>query len=175
MRLLGCNRSYLLVAPGVQGSEQAVQCRIANNTQGQLPRILVGGVRGARAESARARAHSGSFGMLTSDDCDRRGGDLLGHREIEADAGERLVEASLVDLAGVGDALDARDQLVAGAEGKIFVQVLVAIDIYLSRELAITGCGDKEMNARRPDFHGVPSPAAASRSDCRADRRNRLA
>src|SRR5438094_2355224 len=86
-------------------------------------------------------AHSGGLRMLAGDDRGRRAGSLLGHREIEADAGERLVEAGLVDLTWVGNALDARDQFVAGAEGEIVVQVLVALDIDLGRELAVAGGG----------------------------------
>jgi hypothetical protein len=90
-------------------------------------------------------AHSGGLRMLAGDDRGRRTGDLLGHREIEADARERLVEAGLVDLMWVGNALDARDQFVAGAEGEIVVQVLVALDIDLGRELAVAGGGDEEV------------------------------
>src|SRR5712692_1981405 len=95
-------------------------------------------------------AHSGGFGMLAGNDRGRRARDLLVHNEIEVDARERLVEASLMDLTCVGDALDAWDQLVAGAEGEIVVQILVARDINLGRELAVAGSGDEEVHVRRP-------------------------
>ena len=56
----------------------------------------------------------------------RLAGDLLDYPAIKMDAGERLVETSLVDLTCVSDPLDAGDQFIAGAEGKIVVKVLVA-------------------------------------------------
>ena len=70
---------------------------------------------------------------------------ILKDDEIKPDARERLVEARLVDLRRLGNALDLRDQVVTGAEGKIVVQVLVTVDIDLGRQLAVAGGGDKEV------------------------------
>ena len=75
---------------------------------------------------------------------------ILKDDEIKPDARERLVEARLVDLRRLGNALDLRDQVVTGAEGKIVVQVLVTVDIDLGRELAVAGGSDEEVYVRRP-------------------------
>src|SRR5262245_48753709 len=75
----------------------------------------------------------GSFGVLARDNSGRCSGDLLGQREIELDAGERLVEAELVDLCRLSNALHSGDEFIASAEGEIVVQVLVAVYIDLGR------------------------------------------
>src|SRR5262245_44002194 len=100
------------------------------------------GFRRARASSLLRTgpdSTSGGFGMLTGDDSGRRAGDFLRHREIKPDAGEGFVETSLVNLCCIANALDTRDQLVARAKGEIVVQVFVAVDVDLGRELAIAG------------------------------------
>src|SRR5216684_1031411 len=88
--------------------------------------------------------------MLAGNDRGWRAGDLLIHNEIEVDPRKRLVEASLMDLTCVANALDMRDQLVAGAECEIIVQILVARDVDLGRELAVAGGRDEEVHVRRP-------------------------
>jgi hypothetical protein len=80
----------------------------------------------------------------------RRASDLAGDPEVEADAHERPVETHLVDFSSVGDALGRRDQIVARAEGEVVVQILVAVDIDLRRELGIAGRRDEEADVRRP-------------------------
>jgi hypothetical protein len=87
--------------------------------------------------------------MLAFDDGRRCASGILKDDEIKPDARERLVEARLVDLRRLRNALDLRDQLVTGAECKIVVQVLVTVDVDLGRELAVAGGGDEEVYVRR--------------------------
>lgn len=77
--------------------------------------------------------------MLTGDDRGWRAGCLLGHREIEVDTGERLVEPGLMDLPGIRNALHRGDEAIACAESEIVVQVFIAGDIDLRGELATAG------------------------------------
>jgi hypothetical protein len=76
---------------------------------------------------------SGGFRVLASDNSGGCSGDLLDHREIEPDPGERLVEVALVDLCSICNAFDSGNQFVASAEGEIVVQVFIAIYIDLGR------------------------------------------
>ena len=53
------------------------------------------------------------------------------------------------------DLLDRRDQLVAGGEGEVVVQVFVAVDVDLRRQLAVARRRDEEVDVRRT----LPVPA----------------
>src|ERR1700739_824088 len=93
-----------------------------------------------------SRLSSGRYGVLTMHDRIRRTGSFPGQPEIEANVGERLVESCLVNLLGIGHALDRRDQIVPCSEREIIVQVLVAIDVDLRGELTMTWCSDEEVD-----------------------------
>jgi len=92
---------------------------------GVTPLVLWGRRAGVPGPS---RLASGRYGMLAMHDRVRRTGGFPGQLEIEANAGKRLVETGLVDLLGIRNALDRRDQIVPRSEREIIVQVFVAID-----------------------------------------------
>lgn len=87
--------------------------------------------------------------MLAMHDRARRGGGFPRQFEIEPNTGERLVKAGLVDFLGVRHTLDRRDQIIPGSESEIIVQVLVAVDVDLRRELATARRRHKEMDMCR--------------------------
>ena len=87
--------------------------------------------------------------MLALDDGRWCVGGFLNNDEIKPDARERLVEPHLVDLRRLSHALDLRDQVVTGAEGKIVVEVLVTGDVDLGRELTVAGGGDEEVTVAK--------------------------
>ena len=55
-----------------------------------------------------------------------------------------------MDLGRIRDACDLRDQAVARAEGKVVVQIFVAIDVDLRGELAVAGRRHKKVDVSRP-------------------------
>ena len=88
--------------------------------------------------------------VLAMNKCRWSASPLGGDLKIKTDAHERFVESGLMDLCGVGHALDRWDQVVARAEGKVIVQVLVAINVDLRGELTVARRGDEEVDVRRP-------------------------
>src|SRR5215468_1718739 len=99
--------------------------------------------------SGPSRLASGRYRMLTVHDRVRRAGGFPGQPEIEANAGKRLVETGLVDFLGVRHALHRRDQIVARSECEIIVEILVAVDVDLRRELATARRRHEEVDVRR--------------------------
>src|SRR5258708_6800356 len=87
--------------------------------------------------------------MLAMHDRARRAGGFPGQFEIEPNTGERLVMAGFVDFLGVRHTLDQRDQIIPGSESEIILQVPVALDVHLPRELATTLRRHKEMDMCR--------------------------
>src|SRR6516225_6218834 len=92
---------------------------------------------------------SGRYGMLSVHDRVRRTRRFAGQLEIETNAGKRLVETGLVDLLGVRHALHRRDQIVPRSEREIIVEILVAVDVDLRRELAAARRRHEEVDVRR--------------------------
>ena len=93
---------------------------------------------------------SGSRGVLAVHLGRGRGGGLGMQHEVEGDRGIGVVQPVRPDAHGVGHLLDRRDQFVAGREGEVVVQVLVAVDVDLRRELPVAGRRDEEVDMRRP-------------------------
>src|SRR4030081_3064297 len=127
-------------------STEASRRSTSLSNMGVTPLVLWGRRAGVFDPS---RLASGRYGMLAMHDRVRHAGGFPGQLEIEANAGERLVEACLVDLLGVGHTLDRRDQIVSCSEREIIVQVFVAIDIDLRGELTVTRCRDEEVDVCR--------------------------
>ena len=73
--------------------------------------------------------------------------------KIEPDPGERLVKPNLVNLGRVRDAHDLGDQVVAGTEGKIVMQIFVAVDVDLCRQRNVKAL-EKYLDGAR--IAGVP-------------------
>src|SRR5262245_49574711 len=88
--------------------------------------------------------------MLPNHGRTRRTGDFFGHGEVKLNASERLVETSLMNSRRVGDPLDTRDKPIARAEGEVFVQVPVAINVDLGRKLAVPRGSDEKVHVRWP-------------------------
>src|SRR5260370_42425894 len=127
-------------------STEASRRSTSLSNMGVTPLVLWGRRAGVPGPS---RLASGRYGMLAMHDRVRRTGGFPGQLEIEANAGKRLVETGLVDLLGIRNALDRRDQIVPRSEREIIVQVFVAIDIDLRGELTVTRCRDEEVDVCR--------------------------
>ncbi len=73
--------------------------------------------------------------MLAGDLGAGRSGALLRQHHVEGGAGEGPVEAGVADGGGVRHAVEGDDQFVAGAEGEVRVEILVAGEVELGRQL----------------------------------------
>jgi hypothetical protein len=69
--------------------------------------------------------------------------------EVEGDVGERRIQASRTRFRRVARAAHFRDQAIARREGEVVVQVFVAIDVDLRRQLPKTRCSDEEVDVSR--------------------------
>jgi hypothetical protein len=69
--------------------------------------------------------------------------------EVEGNLGERGVQTPRTHFHRVGKAAHFRDQAVACGEGEVVVQVFVAVDVDLRRQLPIARCGDEEVDVSR--------------------------
>src|ERR1700730_15852551 len=97
-----------------------------------------------------ASARSGRFGVGARHHRAWRVGALTMQNEVEGDLGERRIQAARTLFLWVRKAVHFRDQAVARGEGEIVVQVFVAIDVDLRRQLSIARCGDEEVDVGRP-------------------------
>ena len=78
-----------------------------------------------------------------------RVGALTMQDEVERDLGEWCIQPAGTHFRRVGRAAHFRDQAIAGGEGEVVVQVFVAVDVDLCCQLAITRCGDEEVDVGR--------------------------
>ena len=68
--------------------------------------------------------------------------------EVEGDLGERCIQVACAHFRRVGGAAHFRDQTITRGKGEVVVQVFVAINVDLRRQLPIAQCADEEVDVR---------------------------
>jgi hypothetical protein len=81
--------------------------------------------------------------------------------EVEGDLGERCIQVACAHFRRVGGAAHFRDQTITRGKGEVVVQVFVAINVDLRRQLPIAQCADEEVDVR-----GAPSVPAELVEQC---------
>lgn len=69
--------------------------------------------------------------------------------DVELHFGERLVQAELLSLGRVFDAVGFNHQLFTGGEGEVVVGVLVTCQVDLGGQVLVARLGDEEVDVRR--------------------------